>query len=226
MVGATPHSQTLDRGIRVLEVLTDADGPLSSAQLVATMALHRSIVYRILRTLEDHRLVARRPDGCWEPGAGLAVLARGVAPSLHAAATRELAEVADELGMTAFLAVADRHECLAVLSMEPRHAPAHVSYRPGGRHAIDRGAPGIALLAGGPPRGDERPEVTAARRDGYARTHGEVLAGLSSVASPVTTARQGLVAAVAVVYVDGPGRPDGVEERVRRAAATIAQELS
>jgi DNA-binding IclR family transcriptional regulator len=221
-----PHSQTLDRGLRVLEVLADADQPLTSAQLVTTLELHRSIVYRILRTLEDHRLVTRRPDGRWEPGVGLAVLARGVAPSLHGAATRELAQVADDLGMTAFLAVADRGECLTVLTVEPRHTRAHVSYRPGGRHALDRGAPGIALLAGGPARRAERLAVTAARREGFAKTRGEVLAGMSSVASPIVTARQGVVASVAVVYVEGPVPRAGIENRVRQAAAAIAAELS
>lgn len=225
-MGPAPHSQTLDRGLRVLEVLTEAGQPLSSAQLVSSSGLHRSIVYRILRTLEDHRLVTRRGDGCWEPGVGLAVLARGVAPSLHAAATRELADVADDLGMTAFLAIADRGECLTVLTVEPRHTRAHVSYRPGGRHPLDRGAPGLALLAGGPAEPAERSEVTVARRDGFAMTHGEVIAGMTSVAAPVVTARRGVVASVAVVYVEGPGEPAGVAERVRRAAAAIPEELS
>lgn len=225
-MGGTPHSQTLDRGLRVLEVLADAEHALTSAELISALGLHRSIVYRILRTLEDHRLVSRRPDGGWEPGVGLAVLARTVVPSLHAAATRELAGVADDLAMTAFLAVADCEECLTVLTVEPRHSQAHVSYRPGGRHALDRGAPGIALLAGAPARPCERPEVTAARRDGYARTRGEVLPGMSSVAAAVVTPRQGVVACVAVVYVEGPVPRPGVVERVRHAAAVIAAELS
>lgn len=221
-----PHSQTLDRGLRVLEVLADAELPMSSSQLASALAVHRSIVYRILRTLEDHRLVARRPDGGWEPGVGLAVLARGVSRSLHTAATPELAELANELGMTAFVAVADRGECLTVLTVEPRHSQAHVVYRPGGRHPLDRGGPGIALLAGGPARPGERPEVTAARTAGYALTSGEVVPGLCSVAAPVVTPALGVVAAVAVVHVDGQLDRAHVSERVRSAAATIARELS
>lgn len=225
MTTNAPHSQTLDRGLRVLEVLADAEVPLTSTQLAGALAVHRSIVYRILRTLEDHRLVGRGPDGHWEPGIGLAVLARGVSRSLHAAATPELADLANELGMTAFLAVADRDECLTVLAVEPRHSQAHVSYRPGGRHRLDRGGPGIALLAGGPPRPGERAEVTSARRAGYALTTGEVIPGMSSVAAPVVTGR-GVVASVAVVYAAGQVAPDHISERVRRAAARIAAELS
>lgn len=222
---AAPHSQTLDRGLRVLEVLAEGEAPQSSAALAAALGVHRSIVYRILRTLEDHRLVSRRPEGSWELGVGLAVLARSVTPTLRAAALPELAAVANELGVTAFLAVADRDECLTVLSVEPRHSQAHVTYRPGGRHPLDRGAPGIALLAGAPPRASERPEVAGARRAGYALTRGEVLHGMSSVAAPVG-APSGVVASFALVFIEGQVDEDAACRRVVTAAATVARELS
>ena len=44
-------------------------------------------------------------------------------------------------------------------SVEPPHVAAHVAYRPGTRHRVDRGAPGLAILAGEPTRAGERPEV-------------------------------------------------------------------
>lgn len=223
---APPLSQTLDRGLRVLELLAEQERPLSSGQIAAGLGVHRSIAYRIVRTLENHRLLQRRSDGCWELGVGLAVLARGVSPTLHAAATPELADLANDLGMTAFLAVADRDECVTVLTVEPRHSQVHVAYRPGRRHPLDRGGPGVALLAGGPPLPGERTEVAAARRAGYTLTSGEVVPGLSSVAAPVVPAGGGVVASVAVLFLQEPLREvDPVARRVREAAAAIAREL-
>ena len=50
-------SQTLSRGIRALEILAAAPGPLTIAELADAMGVHRSVAYRILRTLEDHSLL-------------------------------------------------------------------------------------------------------------------------------------------------------------------------
>lgn len=220
-----PHSQTLDRGLRVLETLAEVARPMAVAEVAVALGMHRSIVYRILRTLEDHRLVMRLGNGSYDLGLGLPVLARGVSRALHTAATPDLADLANETAMTAFLAVADRDECVTLLTVEPRHSHAHVAYRPGGRHPIDRGAPGIALLAGGPPDPSERPEVEQARREGFARSQSEVIPGMSSLAAPVLV-RAAVVAAVAVIFVDTSVDEILLAARVRRAAANIAAELS
>ena len=101
------HSQTLSRGVRMLEILAEAAGPLSIADLAAQLGVHRSIAYRILRTLEDHRMVVRDAAGAVTLGPQLAALARGVSRDLQAAALPELTAVASDLSMTAFLVVLD-----------------------------------------------------------------------------------------------------------------------
>ncbi|WP_406277537.1 IclR family transcriptional regulator [Embleya sp. NBC_00896] len=222
-----PHSQTLDRGLRLLEVLADAERPLAIAELADALGVHRSIAYRILRTLEDHRLVRRGPDGACELGVGLATLARNVSRDLHAAALPELTAVANEIGMTTFLAVVDGDECVTLAAVEPRHSVAAVAQRPGSRHSLDSGAPGIALLSAGPARPDERPKVTEARRLGHARSDSEVIAGLSSLAVPVLSASRGLVGAVAVVHLGGTAADEAaIAVRLQQAARTIAAELA
>ena len=219
------HSQTLDRGVRVLELIHEAERPLRSAELARALEVHRSIAYRVLRTLEAHRLVSRAPGGGWQLGVGLAVLARGVQPSLDAAATPELVALANDVGLTAFLAVADGAECVTLLSVEPRESQVHVATRPGRRHPLDRGGPGIALLAGGPVLPGERAEVAAARKAGHAHTRGEVVVGLSSVAAPVLSARDGVVASLAVLFLDESADVEALARRVRRAAAVVASRL-
>lgn len=221
-----PHSQTLDRGLRVLETLAAQGRPQTIAQLAAALGVHRSIVYRILRTLTDHRLVRRTPDGTFELGLGLPALARSVSEPLQTAALPELSELANEVGMTAFLVVPEHEEAVTLVSVEPRHSTAHVSYRPGVRHPVNRGAPGLALLAGGPPRPQERAEVTRARREGFARSEGEVLAGMTAVAAPVLDRAGTVRASVAVVFVDTGADAAALGNRVAAAARNVTAELA
>lgn len=232
-----PHSQTLSRGIRVLEVLAEADGPLTIAELAAALGVHRSIVYRLLRTLEDHGLVGRTASGSIELGARLAALARGVSRDLQSAALPELTAVANDLGMTAFVGILDHGEVVTLVSVEPRHAHATVAQRPGTRHALAVGAPGIAiqtLLSRDQRRpaipadtrlepGDDR--VTEANVRGYAVSHDEVIPGMASVAVPLDVPGQPL-AALAVVYIGVRDGLDAIGARLARAAHSIRAELS
>ena len=152
--GGSAGSQTLSRGIRVMEVLAEAPGPLSIAELSEALGLHRSIVYRLLRTLEEHGLVVRDAAGAVHLGPGLAALARSVSRDLQSAALPELTTLANELGMTAFLTVLDDSDVTTLVSVEPRSAGAAVAQRPGSRHALDVGAPGAARsLPACPPAG-------------------------------------------------------------------------
>ena len=48
--------QTLSRGIRVIELLSEAGRSLTIDQIAVSMDLHRSVVYRLIRTLEEHGL--------------------------------------------------------------------------------------------------------------------------------------------------------------------------
>ncbi len=194
-------SQTLDRGLRVLELVAESEQPMTAAEVAVRVGLHRSVTYRMLRTLQDHGLLARDREGRYLPGTALAALARHVASALTATALPHLERLADSARMTAFLVVRHGDEALTVAVVEPRVSEAHVVYRPGARHAIGRGAPGLALLAGGPPRPDERPQVARARRVGWAFTEGEVVAGLRACAAPVVDRAGTCHAAVSVVFV-------------------------
>ena len=87
------HSQTLSRGIRALEILAAAPAPMTIAELSTALGVHRSVAYRILRTLEDHALLTRDDAGRVQAGPGLAALARGVSRDLQTAALPELTEL-------------------------------------------------------------------------------------------------------------------------------------
>src|SRR4051812_42166803 len=99
--GNAPQSQTLDRGIRILEHLATVGTPQPVMEIAQSMGLHRSITYRLLRTLEDHELVERDAAGRYWLGLGVAALGRGVRTDLQAAALPRLNALVAELGMTA-----------------------------------------------------------------------------------------------------------------------------
>ncbi|HEY5223620.1 MAG TPA: IclR family transcriptional regulator [Microbacteriaceae bacterium] len=229
---AAPHSQTLSRGIRMLETLAEHGEPQSIADLALALGVHRSIAYRILRTLEDHRLVIRDSAGLVQLGPRMAALARGVFHDLQSAALPELTAVANELAMTAFLVVLDQDECVTLVSVEPRHAVATVAQHPGTRHPLSAGAPGIAIqsrlsaqqwAALGPDK-PMRDEALDARQYGYALSHDEVIPGLRSVAAPLTITGQA-PAAVAIVYVASDRNADELGARLKQAADAIAESM-
>jgi DNA-binding IclR family transcriptional regulator len=219
---STTASQTLSRGLTALEVLADAEGTLTIGELASRLGLHRSITYRIVRTLEDHGLVVRNASGELELGAGLAALARNVSRDLQAAALPELTLVANELGMTAFLAILDSDDAEAVTlaSVEPRHAAAAVAQRPGSRHPISRGAPGRAIHGQlGRERADDRPA------ERFETSTDEVITGLSSIAVPLAVPGY-RAASIAVVYLTQPVDAAAIAERLERAARVIRDEFS
>jgi DNA-binding IclR family transcriptional regulator len=230
---APAHSQTLSRGIRMLEILSEETAPLTIGEISARMGVHRSIAYRILRTLEDHRLVARDSAGGIVLGTGLATLARGIARDLQTAALPELTSLANELGTTAFLVVLDRGDCTTLTCVEPRHSRAAVLQRPGTRHSLHVGAPGLAIQAvlddsqweAISPDQPRRPEVASVRELGFAVSHHEVLPGVTSVAVPLTPTQGLQPAAIAVVYPSAQLPPEEVGSSVKEAARRISEQL-
>lgn len=224
---AAPASQTLSRGIRILEVLADAPAPLTTDDVAGALGVHRSIAYRLVRTLEDHGLVVRDSASGITLGARMAALASAVSRDLQAEALPELTSIANELGITSFVAVLDQSECITIASVEPRHAVASMVQRPGTRHAVTIGAPGKVFLSMLPEAewpedvsDGLRAEVAEVRVRAYATSHDEVIPSVQSVAVPLSL-RGRRPASLAVVYI-GP-RDDHAEiaARLQRSATMI-----
>ncbi len=226
---ATAHSntsQTLDRGLRVLEVIATADEPPRIDELANRIEVHRSIAYRIVRTLELHALVWRDSSGRCHTGDKLAQWAGSSRTALEIVARPELTAMADDLAMTTFVVVRVGTDAVTLASVEPQSTAAHIAYRPGSRHPIDRGAPGIAILAGEPAIPDERPDVTDARRRGWAYSSGEVIPGLASVASWVTDQHHGVVSIASVFLAGVEVDLNAIAARVVAGAESISGRLA
>jgi DNA-binding IclR family transcriptional regulator len=183
-------SQTLDRGLRVLDALASAPGGLTVTELAAQLGVNRTVVYRLVSTLELHALVRKDGRGRLHVGLRVLHLASAVQPVLRDLAVPVLRTLAERVGCTAHLTVADGEEALALAVVEPSWTDFHVAYRVGARHPLSKGAAGKAILAGRQPGAE--PFVT---------TVGELQAGATGLAAPVRGV-DGLEASVGIVTLD------------------------
>lgn len=144
---AAETSQTLDRGLRVLGVLSETPDGLTVTEVAAAIRVSRTVTYRLITTLERHALVRRSADGRWRIGMAVLSLARQVQPLLREAAIPVLRRLADATGATAYLALVDGSDLLVVADAEPTHSEIHVAVRVGSRLPMDRSAAGRAISA-------------------------------------------------------------------------------
>ena len=183
-VGA-PGSQTLARGLNALQLVADAPSGLTVQQVAQGVGVHRTIAYRLLTTLARFRFVARGEDGRYRPAAGLAVLGASFDRNIRQLSVPTLRALADDLGTTVSLLIAEGDQQVAVAVIVPTQVAYQLAFHEGSRYALNRGAAGIALLASMPARPDERDLVTRARQQGWVITHGEIEPNTYGLAVPV-----------------------------------------
>lgn len=204
-------SLTLDRGLALLQAVADAEGEARTvSELATSIGVSRAAVYRLLAPLVDRGLVWR--DGPKvRLGVGILRLASRVLPQLRDAATPVLRSLAEDIGATAHLSIADADTVQAVAVIEPSWTSFHVAYRVGSMHPISKGAAGkaVSLRQGGPL---------------WASTVGELQPGAYGVAAPVRGV-QGLRASIGVISLNKLD-PDVVGPRVVQAAADLARVLA
>lgn len=178
-------SQTLARGLTALQLVAVAPGGLTAQQVADQVGVHRTIAYRLLTTLAEHRLVAKGEDGRYRPAAGLAVLGASFDRNLRQLSQPILQGLADDLGTTVSLLVAEGDQQVAVAVIVPTAVAYQLAFHEGSRHPLDRGSAGVALLASMPARPAERDLVTRTREQGWVVTHGEIEPNTFGLAVPV-----------------------------------------
>jgi len=203
-------AQTLERGVRLLRVIGAARHGATMTELARELGLGRAIVYRLVATLQGQGLVRRGADGRVWLGFGLLELAREVDPQLRVAALPALRALAERVGATAHLAIADGDEAVAVAVVEPSWTDFHVAYRVGARHRLDQGAAGRAILLG------------RSGAAGAVRSEGELQAGAYGVAAPIRGV-PGLEASIGVVALRE--LPPEIDAAVASAADDLATAL-
>jgi DNA-binding IclR family transcriptional regulator len=210
-------SQSLDRGLRTLSLLSTAADGYTVTELAAALDTSRPAVYRLVTALGRHGLAHRAADGRIRLGLAVLQLARGVQPLLRQAALPILRDLAEDVGATAHLTVAESESALAVAVVEPSWTSVHVAYRVGSRHRLDRGAAGLAILAA----------RDGSRASSWLVTEGELQPGARGIAAAVAGPGPWLIGIEASVGVVSLTDLDAsiVGPRVVRAAADLARAL-
>ena len=242
--------RAVERALRLIDLLANGSPRLGVSDLARATGWSKAVVFRLLRTLEAHRYVARDDTRRYQVGtkplelAG-AVLRRFELPQIARPAMLALSErTGESVVLTA--PTSDGVICLDTVDSPqqlratfrvgriiPWHAGAagklHLAYLPATRAQ--------AILARGLPRFTERTVTDPARltedlrrirAQGYAFTIGELDPGVAAISTPVLDWRGEMVAAVSL---GGPA-PRFAEDRlpallkeVRRAAEAISVRL-
>jgi len=214
----SPGAQTVDRALRILRSFLSGS-PRKSLQAIAQeQGLHKSIAFRLLRSLEEQGFVQQDPV-TKEYRLGLTLLELGEAAraglDMRQEALPFIAELVQQTGETAYLTVRSGSEAVCVEVQESPSA-VRVAYRVGLRHPLHLGAAGKVLLAFEEEalgqfllrRGQEMSpcrleglhrELARIRDQGYAYTAGELEEEASGVAVPVFDRNGTAVAALGFV---------------------------
>ena len=226
--GARPNetggAQTLARGLDVLEVMAKRPEGVTIVELSELLGLHRAIIGRLTRTLEQYGFVERIDSRRIRLGIHLVELSRSVKADLREVATSVLKVVADNLGATVLLIVSDGDDAVVILVVEPQESDLHLAFRLGSRHPLNVGAEGMAILSGRPWKDGERVEVSAGRRSGYVTSSGEVHPGTWGLATPVKVG--GAFAEVSISVISQMPLDEGLVATImQQAAGAIAARL-
>lgn len=178
-------SQTLARGLSALQAVSSAPAGITAAEVADYVGVHRTIAYRLLSTLAQARFITKGEDGRYRPAAALAVLGASFDNNVRQLALPTLRLLADDLGTTVSLLVAEGDQQVAIAVIVPTLVFYQLSFHEGSRYPLERGAAGIALLSSMPPRPGERELVRRARDQGWVITHGEIEPDTYGLAVPV-----------------------------------------
>ncbi|MCI2417804.1 helix-turn-helix domain-containing protein [Saccharopolyspora sp. K220] len=204
-------SQTLSRGLQVLEVLAAEGRPLTAQQIATALGLSRPVVYRLLRTLAQHHLLSTEVgNGRYDLGLGLLTLSRSVQRDLRHAAFPIIRSLAQELNTTAVLGLRDGDEVVYVLAVEAEFARMAVRSREGTRRPLQASTSGLALRLTFEPSPDDDAELRQARAAGFAAR--DVVMGYqaTAISAPVPSEAGPSEACVTVLF---PNVIDDIEDR-------------
>ena len=219
---ANDKAPTHARGLRGLQLLAASDEDLPVSAMAAQLGLHRQVVYRLLGTLEDHGLALKAGSGRYRLGLATVALAGAWMPRLEESLRPLLRDLAETCAATSFLMVQEADEAVALLVVEPTHTTFHIFFRPGSRHRLDRGAGGVAILAGQPAVPDEAAEVRQARASGVAVSREQVTSGALGVAAPVRLhSAAASVASIGVIAMLGSADADALAKEVAATARRV-----
>jgi len=240
--------KTVDRALQVLLQFNDAHPEWGTGELAQILGLHRSIVYRILTTLERRGFLTQADHrGRFRLGLRLVELGNVVLANLdlRQVARPIMARLVRETGESAFLTVLSGDESVCVDKIESSQA-IRVTLTIGGRYPLYAGASNKILLAHLPPETiDEiiatgleaitpdtitdpvrlKEDLARIRQQGWAYSVGELTPDVAAVAVPLWNSNGSLVAALSIAGLASQFGEDRLPLFISKARQT-AEEIS
>ena len=246
--GGVGGVQSVDRALSILEVLARI-GEAGVTEVAAELGVHKSTAFRLVATLEAHRLVEQTGDrGKYRLGVGLLRLAGATTARLDVVqeARPVCRQLAADTGETVNITVLSESSALyldqvaGASAIQPhnwvgQHIPLHATSN--GKvllSGLDDAALSRLLptLPSYTPRtitkkGDLRAELEQVREQGYAVAVDELEVGLAAVAAPIRNAAGDVIASISV---SGPtyrfsDRLDELAGQVRDSALEVSLRL-
>jgi len=241
--------QSVDRALTILETLA-RKGELGVTELATGLGVHKSTAFRLVSTLEGHRLVEQTEDrGKYRLGVGLLRLAGATTARLDVvqearSITRQLATETNETVNIAVLA--DRSalyldqvagsSALQSHNWVGQHIPLHATSNGKVLIAWLDHDEQTALLDRLPAyteltitrRGELRKELDQVRDQGYAVAVDELEVGLAAIAAPIRNAHGDVIASMSVsgpTFRLGEERLRDVVDRLVEAAEEVSHRL-
>ena len=248
-IGAATGVQSVDRALTILELLARG-GEAGVTEVAAQLGVHKSTAFRLVATLEAHRLVEQTEDrGKYRLGVGILRLAGATSARLDVVqeARPVCRQLAADTGETVNIAVLSESSALYLdqvagsSALQPhnwvgQHIPLHATSN--GKvllSGLDRKALDDLLgkLAAYTPmtitkKGKLREELELVRQQGFAMAVDELEVGLTAAAAPIRNAHGDVVASMSV---SGPtfrltaDRVDGVVAALVEAALEVSHRL-
>ena len=242
--------QSLDRALEMLRLL-GSEPEMRVTDLARRLEVHKSTVFRLLSTLQEHGLVEQNPTTeKYRLGYGLVRLAGAVVAELDLArASRSvLEELATRTGETVNLAILQGDQVVNIdqiaapnlvvnVNWVGKQTPLHATSNgkvllaylseDERRRLLDRSLPRLTPRTITDPRILEK-QLHRVLTDGYAFTLEELELGLNAVAAPVYAADGRVQAAVSVAgpsYRVTPQRLSDLGEMTKDAAAAISRRM-
>lgn len=244
-------SQSLERGLEILEMLDTTPEPLGVREISRRMGLSPTIVQRLMNTLSQHRYIDKDPVhkkyiiGYKTFGLGWRLTRDD---RLISAAFNELQALSSDNFLNMYLGVAQGNRALYLLAMQSQ-GPVAIKSTPGSTTFLHSTAMGKVLLAYMAPDlardilDEPLPKITEhtvtdvsaildeldrIRREGFSIIRGENIPGITSVGVPIFDFDGKAVASISAAYPDNFFSSEGeseVFEITREAGRTISQKL-
>ena len=119
---ATTGVRSIERAFELLEHLADAGGQLALTELAEISGLPMPTIYRLMRTLVNRGYVRQEPSKRYALGPRLIHLGETAGRLLGSWAQPSLAQLVDEVGETANMAVLEGDEAVYVAQVPSRHS--------------------------------------------------------------------------------------------------------